>query len=145
MSLTATSKHFIFCLVLILWVLFFTSFTGALRLNDTILDFIDPWKEYGSILTTFIVILRLLSFLALPQTLFNVCGLLSFNAFEDKVSLKSSPLLAPFVCVRVVTRGLYPNLVRETVKKNTETLAKVGLENYVIQIATDVALNIGGE
>jgi hypothetical protein len=30
-------------------------------------------------------------------------------------------------------RGLYPNLVKDNVKKNMETLAAVGLENYVIQ------------
>jgi hypothetical protein len=32
-----------------------------------------------------------------------------------------------------VPRGLYPNLVKENVRKNMETLAAVGLENYVIQ------------
>ena len=30
-------------------------------------------------------------------------------------------------------RGLYPNLVRDNVKKNMETLAAVGVENYVVQ------------
>ena len=34
---------------------------------------------------------------------------------------------------RVVTRGMYPKLVRDNVKKNMETLAAVGVENYVIQ------------
>jgi egghead protein (zeste-white 4 protein) len=39
-------------------------------------------------------------------------GLLLFNGFEDKVKLKASPLLAPFVCFRVVTKGDYPELVK---------------------------------
>lgn len=39
-------------------------------------------------------------------------GLLLFNGFKEKVQLKAAPLLAPFVCFRVVTRGDYPDLVK---------------------------------
>ena len=49
-------------------------------------------------------------------------------------------MLAPFICVRVVTRGTYPNLVRETVSKNVATLAKAGVENYLVQVVTDKSL-----
>ena len=38
--------------------------------------------------------------------------------------LRGSPLLAPLICVRVVTRGRYKALVRETVRKNMATLTK---------------------
>jgi hypothetical protein len=44
------------------------------------------------------------SLLALPQTLFNLIGLVLYDAFPDNVSLNNSPLLSPFICVRVVTR-----------------------------------------
>ena len=46
----------------------------------------------------------------------------------------SSPLLAPFICFRVVTRGLYPNLVKKTVRENLNTLLDAGMENFTIQV-----------
>ena len=58
------------------------------------------------------------------KVLFNLYGLLRFNAFPPDVRLRGSPLLAPLVCVRVVTRGVYKALVRETVRKNMATLAR---------------------
>lgn len=56
--------------------------------------------------------LRIASLLALPQTIFNTLGLIFFNGFKEKVKLKASPLLAPFICFRVVTRGDYPALIK---------------------------------
>ena len=61
------------------------------------------------------------------------------------MKLKGSPLLAPSVCVRVVTRGIYPKLVKDTVKKNMEVLARVGFENYLMQVVTDKSINIEGD
>ena len=43
-------------------------------------------------------------------------------------------MLAPLICVRVVTRGKYKALVRETVRKNMATLARTGVENYAFQV-----------
>lgn len=53
-----------------------------------------------------------MSLLVLPQCIFNSLGWLFFNGFTYKVQLKASPLLAPFVCFRVVTKGDYPELVK---------------------------------
>jgi len=83
--------------------------------------------------------------MALPQTLFNLVGLLSINAFPDKTKLQSSPLLAPFICVRVVTRGLYPNLVKKTVRTNINTLLDASIENFVVQVVTDNSIQIATE
>ncbi len=106
----------------------------------------DPAKEYGLPLALLLSLVRLLPLLALPQVAFTLAGLVRFPAFPpQRVSLASSPLLAPFVCVRVVTRGLYPRLVRETVKKNLEAMAAVGFENYVVQVVTDTPVNVAGE
>ena len=103
------------------------------------MDTLDPWTTHGPLVTIAIIFLRLLSFLALPQTLFNALGLLSLNTFKPSPTFKSSPLLSPFVCVRVVTRGLYPNLVKKTVRENMNTLLNVGLENFIIQAGAEIA------
>lgn len=134
MALSSHGKHGLQCTCLVSWVLLFCWWTEGLRLGEHSVDTIDPWTTYGSLLTSLIILLRLLSFLALPQTLFNMVGLLTLNTFRPSPTFKSSPLLSPFVCIRVVTRGIYPNLVKKTVRENMNTLLNVGLENFVIQV-----------
>ncbi|MCL4127227.1 UNVERIFIED_CONTAM: hypothetical protein GTU68_043156, partial [Idotea baltica] len=73
----------------------------------------------------------------LPQALFNFLGLLSFNAFPERAKLKGSPLLAPFVCIRVVTRGDFPDLVRQNVQRNLATCQRVGLQKFMMEVVTD--------
>ena len=75
------------------------------------------------------------------QVLFNLYGLLRFNAFPPDVRLRGSPLLAPLICVRVVTRGRYKALLRETVRKNLATLARAGVENFAFQVK-NMSLNL---
>jgi len=145
MGVGSGMKHGIQCCCLLSWVLLFTWWTEGLRFGEHPLDSLDPWTTYGPLVTILIIILRLLSFLALPQILFNLVGLLTLNTFKPAPTFKSSPLLSPFLCVRVVTRGIYPNLVKKTVRQNMETLLNVGLENFVIQVVTDQAINVGGD
>ena len=145
MGLSSRAKHGVQCSCLVSWVLLFCWWTEGLRLYPHPVDTLDPWSTHGTLVTIIIIFLRLLSFLALPQTLFNVFGLLTLNTFKPSPTFKSSPLLSPFVCVRVVTRGLYPNLVKKTVKANMNTLLNVGLENFVIQVVTDQAIQLAGD
>uniref|UniRef100_A0A1A9Z8J8 Glycosyltransferase 2-like domain-containing protein n=1 Tax=Glossina pallidipes TaxID=7398 RepID=A0A1A9Z8J8_GLOPL len=91
---------------------------------------------------TLLYLLRFLTFLTLPQVLFNFCGLIFYNAFPEKVVLKGSPLLAPFICIRVVTRGDFPDLVKTNVLRNMNTCLDTGLENFLIEVVTDKAVNL---
>eukprot|EP00088_Acartia_fossae_P068071 TRINITY_DN8564_c0_g2_i2.p1 TRINITY_DN8564_c0_g2~~TRINITY_DN8564_c0_g2_i2.p1 ORF type:complete len:472 (+),score=66.19 TRINITY_DN8564_c0_g2_i2:49-1464(+) len=142
MGLSSTAKHCIHSIGLILWLFLFSWFTQGIRFTPSEVDFLDPWSTHGAPITLLIIFLRLLSFLALPQTFFNLVGLLSLNAFPDKEKYQSSPLLAPFICVRVVTRGLYPNLVKKTVRKNINTLLDSNIENFVVQVVTDNPIDL---
>ena len=36
----------------------------------------------------------------------------------------------------MVTRGLYPRLVRRNVKKHLDTLNAVGVENFIVEVVT---------
>lgn len=76
------------------------------------------------------------------QVLFNFIGLTLFNAFPDKVTLIGSPLLAPFICIRVVTRGDYPQLVKDNVVRNINTCLRVGLENFIVDVVTDKRIGL---
>ncbi len=68
--------------------------------------------RYGYVGTIFLYFLRFASLLVLPQCVCNMFGLVMYNGFREKVHLKASPLLAPLVCFRVVTKGDYPELVK---------------------------------
>lgn len=103
---------------------------------------IDPWATYGFLGTVLLYVLRLLAFLPLPQVLLNFAGLTLYNAFPEKVVLKGSPLLAPFICVRIVTRGDYPQLVRTNVYRNLTKCLDAGLEHFIIEVVTDKPINL---
>lgn len=51
-------------------------------------------------------------------------------------------MLAPFICIRVVTRGDYADLVKANVLRNMSTCLDTGLENFLIEVVTDKALNL---
>ena len=76
------------------------------------------------------------------QAIFNFLGLTCFNAFPARAKLKGSPLLAPFICLRVVTRGDYPDLVRSNLARNLETCQRVSMENYLFQVVTDKKIDL---
>jgi len=103
---------------------------------------IDPVAAYGAFGVGILYLLRLLTLLSLPQALCNFLGLTLYNAFPDKVVLRSSPLLSPFICIRTVTRGDFPDLVRNNVNRNMNTCLEVGMDNFIIEVVTDKPINL---
>ena len=112
---------------MITWIIIFIRLTLNHRGDE------NPFTSYGIILTIILTVVRLVSLLAFPQTFLNFISLLIYETFQEKVNLKISPQSAPIFIVRVVTRGLYPNLVEKTVTKNLETLLSVGCVNFEIE------------
>lgn len=139
---SSTTKHVLHCLLFCSIIIFFLLISGGIKVNEEDFVTIDPWAEYGTIWTIFLYTMRFLTLLTLPQMLCNFFGLLFYNAFPDKVVLKGSPLLAPFICIRVVTRGDFPDLVKSNVMRNMNTCLDTGLENFLVEVVTDKALNI---
>uniref|UniRef100_V5GLU3 Putative beta-14-mannosyltransferase egh n=1 Tax=Ixodes ricinus TaxID=34613 RepID=V5GLU3_IXORI len=142
MQLSSRAKHLLHCCLCVGVILIVEVFTGGIHLWKFSYDEVDPVRQYGWPWTIFLYLMRLLTVLALPQCICNCLGLLLYNAFPEKVRLKGSPLLAPFVCIRVVTRGDYADLVRGNVARNIETCADVGLENFIVEVVTDKALGL---
>ena len=142
LKMNSTSKHLLHCTLLLFVIFGFELFSGAIKINENSFITINPWETYGELLTVILYILRLLTFLTLPQVIFNFCGLIFYNAFPEKVILKGSPLLAPFICIRVVTRGDFPDLVKTNVIRNMNICLDTGLENFLIEIVTDKPLNM---
>lgn len=140
--LNSISKHLLHCALLFTLLIVFEVFSGGIKVNENSFVAIDPWEEYGTIPTLLLYTLRLLTFLTLPQVLFNFFGLVFYNAFPEKVVLKGSPLLAPFICIRVVTRGDYPDLVKSNVLRNMNTCLDTGLENFLVEVVSDKPVNL---
>ncbi|KAI1731818.1 glycosyl transferase family group 2 domain-containing protein [Ditylenchus destructor] len=147
MTLNANTKYVIHLILLISWIFSFEVLFGAIPLWQTHNDAqtFDPIERYGAVGTVILYVLRLLSLLVLPQCICNTLGWLLFNGFKDKVQLKASPLLAPFVCFRVVTKGDYPKLVKNNVETNLKICFEAGLENFIFEIVTDKPINFGKE
>lgn len=140
--LNSITKHILHCCLLALVIVIFEYVSGALSFSDAPKAEINPLADYGIIGTTLLYLLRALTFLSIPQVLFNFFGLVLFNAFPDKVSLKGSPLLAPFICIRVVTRGDYPELVKDNVLRNMNKCLEAGLENFQIEVVSDKPIGL---
>lgn len=134
------TKHLLHCVLLFTVIIVFEISAGGVRWEE--LEEFNPWEYYGYPTTFVLYLLRLLTFLSLPQVLFNFAGLVFYNAFPEKVTLKGSPLLAPFICIRVVTRGDFPQLVRANVTRNMNKCTEAGLENFLIEVVTDKAVNL---
>uniref|UniRef100_T1JBR4 Glycosyltransferase 2-like domain-containing protein n=1 Tax=Strigamia maritima TaxID=126957 RepID=T1JBR4_STRMM len=140
--LTSRSKHALHCCLFFTFLFAFEIGVGGIKLWKFESQDVDPFEVYGFVITVILYLLRFVTFLALPQCVCNCLGLILYNCFPEKVKLKGSPLLAPFICVRTVTRGDFPELVRNNVTRNINTCLDVGLENFLVEVVTDKAVNL---
>jgi egghead protein (zeste-white 4 protein) len=137
--------HILHVCLFILWVFIFEIVSGTISISSSSISFVlldDPIEFYGLPLTILIYFIRLLPLLPLPIVACHTCGLLFYNIFSEHIALKTSPLLAPRILLRVVTRGDYSHLVHQSVKRNLETCIKVGLDNFLIEVVTDKSINL---
>ncbi|XP_076636590.1 beta-1,4-mannosyltransferase egh isoform X4 [Colletes latitarsis] len=140
--LNSITKHILHCCVLFTVIIVLELITGGLSWSIDRKEQLDPWVQYGFVGAFTLYFLRTLTFLSFPQVLFNFIGLIIYNAFPDKIVLKGSPLLAPFICIRIVTRGNYPNLIKTNVKKNLDKCIETGLENFQIEVVSDIPVGL---
>ncbi|XP_035731806.1 beta-1,4-mannosyltransferase egh-like isoform X2 [Vespa mandarinia] len=140
--LSSIMKHVLHCCLLLIVILIFEFVSGGLQWNINKTEQLDPWVRYGFFGALILYLLRSVTFLSLPQVLFNFFGLTIYNAFPDKVILKGSPLLAPFICIRIVTRGDYPQLVKTNVNRNLNKCIEAGLENFQIEVVSDKPIGL---
>lgn len=140
LKFNSRTKHLLHCCLLFTLIIIFI-FQLIYSTNQDAKSF-DPVEKYGLPGTTFLYLLRFLALLAIPQCLCNFLGLTIYNTFPKKVKLKGSPLLAPFICFRTVTRGDYPDLVKSNVQANLETCLAAGVENFLFEVVTDRPLKL---
>lgn len=134
-------KHALVVAALILWTLLLAGVPNLLSSGSSD-RVVNPWVEYGTLLTLLLVTFKYLSALALPKILTSAAGLVFFSTFPHPVKLRKDPKEAPFLCVRVVTLGLYPELIKYTVEKNLGILNRVGTENFILEVVTNTRMGL---
>ncbi|KAH3835213.1 beta-1,4-mannosyltransferase egh-like [Dreissena polymorpha] len=132
--------HVLTVLLLLVIIFIFSILAGGLG-PDRMAGF-DPFIQYGQWATTLLYLLRFLTFIPIPQAIFNFCGLVMYNTHPPKPKLKTSTLFGPFICFRVVTRGTFPDLVKKNIEKNVEVCSRIGLDNYILEVVTDNVMNL---
>ena len=102
----------------------------------------NPMERYGIIWSCLLFFMQMTIFIPIPFMILNFLGVVLLNVFVPKPKLQRSPLLGPFLCFRVVTRGLYPHLVRENVRHNLQLCEMVGLHNFIFEVVTDSPIQL---
>ncbi|XP_067663233.1 beta-1,4-mannosyltransferase egh-like [Haliotis asinina] len=126
------------CVCLLLLVIY--GYYAFLSGNDD--SGFDPFEKYGYFLTWILFAPRIFLYFPLVFACFNFLGIICYHTFPEKPQLQRSPLLGPFFCFRVVTRGLFPELVRENVERNLQICTSVGLQNFMFEVVTDIPVNL---
>lgn len=98
---------------------------------------IDPFEKYGSIWTSILYAMKMFTFMGMPILCLNIVGNLLYRTAPEEQTLRGAPLLCPFISIRVVTRGSYPDLVRRNVERNLRVCEEFGLDKFVIEVVTD--------
>ncbi|KAL3096718.1 hypothetical protein niasHT_025146 [Heterodera trifolii] len=150
MTLSPNLKYATHIIFFISWILFVEILYGVIPFLDnaksavafSIDESFSPIERYGIVNTFLLYLLRFLSLLVLPQCICNSLGLILFNSFKDRIKLKTTPLLAPFICFRVVTKGDYPDLVKVNLEKNLQMCYEAGLESFIFEVVTDKAIHL---
>ncbi|XP_060567408.1 beta-1,4-mannosyltransferase bre-3-like [Ruditapes philippinarum] len=103
---------------------------------------LDAVQKYGYIWTILLYCMTISIYLNVPIAFFNMFGIVLYNPFKQVTRKLRSRNLQPFICFRVVTRGLFPNLVAEVTRRNIKTCKHFGITNFKFEIVTDAALGI---
>ena len=126
--------------LLLFSILLFMFLTGGIGFQRPVR--FDPFVQYGTWGAIVLYVLRLLTLVPIPQAIFNFLGLVCFNTHPPKPKLKTTTLFGPFICFRIVTKGTFPELVRKNAQRNIDICSRIGLDNYIIEVVTDMAVNL---
>ncbi|XP_055328778.1 beta-1,4-mannosyltransferase egh-like [Paramacrobiotus metropolitanus] len=142
-DMASWGKHLLHVLLLVIFICAFQdrfAFHGDVEVPAELDG--DHLAQFSPITIGLCYLSRIITLLYLPQYLFQFCGLVFFNAFNSQVVCKYNLLEAPTIAFRIITRGVYPGLIRDTVQKNLAVLENSGIQHYVLEVVTDEAIGL---
>ncbi|KAL3889653.1 hypothetical protein ACJMK2_001987 [Sinanodonta woodiana] len=101
-----------------------------------------PVEWYGLRSCVILYILRSIPYLSVPFAVTNILGFVTMNLWPTAPKFQVSKTKIPFLCFRVVTRGIFPDLVKSNVNRNIEVCYKAGLDNFKFEVVTDNPINL---
>ncbi|KAL3848003.1 hypothetical protein ACJMK2_018888 [Sinanodonta woodiana] len=116
--------------------LMFVFMIGATMLN--ICYDVNDDTEYDVFTVRVVYFILLTPFVSVPMVLGNFLGLVCFNPFEETKRPKVNAVTLPRICFRVVTRGIYKDLVLSNLQRNREICSQSELCNYIFEVVSDV-------
>lgn len=97
-------------------------------------------EEYGLPLCIFLYSLKIVSFLTIPiNTQSMICSLFYR---QEKLPAVPSSLPTDRICFRIVTRGNYPQMVKDNVQWLLDLTKKFEFSNFLIEVVTNKAINV---
>ncbi|KAK3609716.1 hypothetical protein CHS0354_011407 [Potamilus streckersoni] len=95
-------------------------------------------KEYDTVTARVFYFIILTPFVSFPMVLGNFLGLLWFNPFEEIRRPIVNTATLPRICFRMVTRGIYKDLVLSNLQRNREICVQSELFNCIFEVVSDV-------
>ncbi|KAK0045086.1 beta-1 4-mannosyltransferase egh [Biomphalaria pfeifferi] len=141
MQFTRLIKH---CMSIIALMAFI--YIGYLLEKSKEITFIEIFTELTDYSSSLVLVLsHVVVVIRLPFCVFNFLGLVFLNNFEARPKLQFSLQECPFLVFRVVTKGLYPELVKRNVQLNLQTCTNLGLKHFTIQVVSDISVNFSAD
>lgn len=128
-------KH-VFSVLVLISLMFVLYYTGCTSLADS-----SAVEYYGVLCVVFYAVQSTIVF-PLPFVIFNFLGVVLLNVFTSRPKLQRCPLLGPFLCFRIVTRGLFPELVKKNLRHNLKVCEKVGIQSYIFEVVSDIPVSL---
>ena len=135
-TLTACGKYV--CLLLLLSAYTFAGLKASeFYYNENGDSFFDKVCKQGWIVTLLMYIMTLPVYLSVPISIINLIGIVFCNPFYQRTHSSLVSTETPFLCFRVVTRGLFPKLVQDVTDRNIDTVMSLGIHNFKFEVVTD--------
>lgn len=136
--------HMISMIATILLLTVFLVYCNYLVYPETTVCYI--WQQHGWIYFMYILLCRFSAFLSAPQAILCILGLFWYDTFPKRPVFKLNPNFKDKICISVVTRGDYPDLVNQTLEKNIKTCLKTpGAKSFIFQLLTEQPLRLSAD
>ncbi|XP_054158389.1 beta-1,4-mannosyltransferase egh-like [Oppia nitens] len=144
-ELSSNVKHSLHCILVLLTIIGYElSYYKNPNITDKSVS--NLFADYDHWTALAIFIYNLLDIvISVPNTFLNIFGLVLYNAFRSEIKIKALKNIQkniPFLCIRVVTRGDYPQLVRKNVDRNMKTCLSSGLRDFIIEVVNDRTIGL---
>ena len=136
-------KELSFSQILFMMLVFWFGIYFKLKLEKYFIVPVNPIETYGYFYSLTNYFFRTLSLIViLPVSLYSIFGTLLCRKENQKTENQSHLSPDTKLCIRVVTRGMFPELIKSNLEKHKNLLKPFKTLQYTYEIITDVPLGL---